>query len=97
LPVSSGIYKNALKSKSAIARIIYTYYNKDIKEGNMKIYSSKEIIKMLEKDGWHLKRIIGSHHHFKHPSKPGKVTVPHPRKDLKPGTAKSIFKQAGFK
>jgi predicted RNA binding protein YcfA (HicA-like mRNA interferase family) len=60
----------------------------------MKNYTSKEMIKILEQDGWYLQRVVGSHHHFKHPTKPGKVTVPHPRKDIKPVTAKSILKQA---
>ncbi|WP_197478862.1 MULTISPECIES: type II toxin-antitoxin system HicA family toxin [unclassified Anoxybacillus] len=59
--------------------------------------SSKELIKLLKKDGWYLHRIVGSHHHFKHPTKKGTVTVPHPRKDLKPGTLHSILKQAGLK
>ena len=59
--------------------------------------SSKDIIKILKKDGWYLKRVVGSHHHFKHPNKPGTVTVPHPRKDIKPGTLNSILKQAGLK
>ena len=59
--------------------------------------SSKQIIKMLEKDGWILKRVEGSHHHFKHPSKKGVVTVPHPTKDLHPKTVNSILKQAGLK
>ena len=54
--------------------------------------SSKEIIKMLEKDGWILRKIVGSHHHFKHPNKIGKVTVPHPKKDLTAGTVNSILK-----
>ncbi|WP_440894957.1 type II toxin-antitoxin system HicA family toxin [Amphibacillus sp. Q70] len=58
--------------------------------------SSREIIKTIKKDGWVLHRIVGSHHQFKHPTKPGKVTVPHPRKDLKPGTIKSILRQAGL-
>ena len=62
----------------------------------MKTYSSKEIIKILEQDGWMLKRIVGSHHHFKHPVKKGTMTVPHPRKYIKPGTVKSILKQAGI-
>lgn len=62
----------------------------------MKTYSSKEIIKELEQDGWYLVRIVGSHHHYKHHTKSGKVTVPHPRKDLKQGTVKSILKQAGL-
>ena len=59
--------------------------------------SSKEIIKILEKDGWVLRKIVGSHHHFKHPNKIGKVTVPHPKKDLTAGTVNSILKQTGLK
>lgn len=59
--------------------------------------SSKQIIKMLEKDGWILRRVEGSHHHFKHPSKKWVVTVPHPTKDLHPKTVNSILKQAGLK
>ncbi|NQZ11070.1 MAG: type II toxin-antitoxin system HicA family toxin [Algicola sp.] len=38
----------------------------------------------------------GDHHQFKHPSIPGKVTVPHPKKDLPIGTIKSIYRQAGW-
>ena len=56
----------------------------------------REIIKMLKKDGWYLVRTNGDHHHFKHQTKKGLVTVPHPTKDLKPKTIKSIFKQAGW-
>ncbi|MEX3744631.1 MULTISPECIES: type II toxin-antitoxin system HicA family toxin [Lysinibacillus] len=63
----------------------------------MKNISSREIIKILTKDGWNLHRIVGSHHHFKHPTKKGTVTVPHPKKDLKLGTTNSILKQAGLK
>jgi predicted RNA binding protein YcfA (HicA-like mRNA interferase family) len=58
--------------------------------------TSKEIIKILENDGWYLSAAKGSHHQFKHRDKPGKVTVPHPRKDLKPGTLISILKQASI-
>lgn len=57
---------------------------------------SREIIRKLEKDGWELHSQKGSHRHFKHPAKPGKVTVPHPRKDLPPKTVRSILKQAGL-
>jgi predicted RNA binding protein YcfA (HicA-like mRNA interferase family) len=39
----------------------------------------------------------GSHHQFKHPTKPGRVTVPHPKRDLPIGTVRSIFRQAGLK
>lgn len=51
----------------------------------------------LEADGWTLKRVTGSHHHFMHASKPGIVTVPHPKKDLPIGTIKSVEKQSGLK
>ncbi|MFR4520398.1 MAG: type II toxin-antitoxin system HicA family toxin [Fusobacterium sp.] len=59
--------------------------------------TSNDLIKMLKKDGWYLERTVGSHHHFKHKSKKGIVTVPHPRKDLPQGTLNSILKQAGLK
>jgi len=57
---------------------------------------SAEIIKILKADGWYVFNIRGSHHQFKHPSKTGKVTVPHPKADLPIGTVKSILKQAGL-
>jgi len=57
---------------------------------------SGEVIKILESDGWYLCNIRGSHHQFKHSSKPGKVTVPHPKAKLPIGTVKSIFRQAGI-
>jgi predicted RNA binding protein YcfA (HicA-like mRNA interferase family) len=59
--------------------------------------TSRDIIKALLAEGWELKNVTGSHHHFVHPSKPGKVTVPHPKKDFPVGTIRSIEKQAGLK
>jgi predicted RNA binding protein YcfA (HicA-like mRNA interferase family) len=58
---------------------------------------SRTLIKILEADGWVLVAVRGSHHQFKHPTKPGRVTVPHPNKDLTKGTEVSILKQAGLK
>jgi predicted RNA binding protein YcfA (HicA-like mRNA interferase family) len=58
---------------------------------------SKGIIRHIEADGWQLVRVTGSHHHFRHPTKPGSVTVPHPKRDLPVGTIKSIERQAGIK
>ena len=58
---------------------------------------SKQVIQRLEQDGWILARVKGSHHQFKHPSKPGLVTVKHPDKDIPTGTLHSIRKQAGWK
>lgn len=59
--------------------------------------NSKEIIKRLEKDGWIKVAQRGSHVQFKHPVKKGRVTVPHPKKEIPLGTYKSIFKQADLK
>jgi len=59
--------------------------------------NSRDIIKLLEKDGWKLVAAKGSHHQFKHPRKVGRVTVPHPKKDIPAGTLHSIMKQAGLK
>ena len=58
--------------------------------------SSKDLMKLLKKDGWYLDRVNGSHYHFKHKSKKGLVTVPQPRKDLPLKTVESIFMQAGL-
>ena len=63
---------------------------------NDAMMNSGEVIRMLESDGWECVRIKGSHHHFKHPTKPGLVTVPHPNKDLPKGTISSIRRQAGL-
>ncbi|MFY9611497.1 MAG: type II toxin-antitoxin system HicA family toxin [Blastocatellia bacterium] len=52
----------------------------------------------MEKDSWQWIRTKGSHHQYKHPTKPGLVTVPgNPGDDLAPGTANNILKQAGLK
>ena len=59
--------------------------------------SSREIIRMLKADGWTQVGVTGDHHHFKHPTKLGKVTVPHPQKDFTKATIRSIEKQAGIR
>lgn len=59
--------------------------------------NSRELIKLIEKDGWQLVAVKGSHHQYKHPAKAGRVTVPHPKKDVPLGTLQSIMKQAGLK
>ena len=58
---------------------------------------SKTILKRLQADGWEIVRTKGSHHQLSPPTKPGKVTVPHPKRDLPIGTVKSIEKQSGVK
>ena len=57
----------------------------------------KEVIKILEKNGWYLARIKGSHRQFKHPIKKGTTLVGKESLDLAPGTLNSIFKQAKLK
>jgi predicted RNA binding protein YcfA (HicA-like mRNA interferase family) len=58
---------------------------------------SASIIGKMKADGWYEVGHKGSHVHFKHPTRPGKATVPHPKKDLPPGTVKSIERQTGLK
>jgi len=58
----------------------------------------REVIKMLEADGWHLVRMKGSHRQYKHSVKPGRVTIAEgSNHDLAPGTLNSILKQAQLK
>ncbi|MEQ1860396.1 MAG: type II toxin-antitoxin system HicA family toxin [Chthoniobacteraceae bacterium] len=56
------------------------------------------MIKLIEQNGWSLARTRGSRRHFKHPAKPGLVTIAgHPSVDVPAGTLNSILKQAGLK
>jgi predicted RNA binding protein YcfA (HicA-like mRNA interferase family) len=58
----------------------------------------RDAIRLIEEDGWFLAATRGSHRQFKHPVKPGRVTVAgKPSDDLAPGTFNSILKQAGLK
>ena len=58
----------------------------------------RDVLKLIETNGWYLDRTRGSHRQYKHPSKPGLVTIPgKPGDDLAPGTQNSILKQAGLK
>ncbi|MBW9086421.1 type II toxin-antitoxin system HicA family toxin [Rhizobium wenxiniae] len=58
---------------------------------------SADLIALLRKDGWSEVAQKGSHIQFKHPTKAGRVTVPHPKRDIPIGTLRSIEKQAGLK
>ncbi|MBS3947586.1 MAG: type II toxin-antitoxin system HicA family toxin [Dethiobacter sp.] len=62
----------------------------------MRSEDSKEIIKRLEREGWYLVRIKGSHHQFKHYEKLGTVTVQHPKKSIYGHTLRSIYRQASW-
>jgi len=58
----------------------------------------RDVIRIIEADGWTLKRTRGDHRQYTHANKPGKVTVPgHPGDDMPPGTLNSVLSQAGLK
>lgn len=64
----------------------------------MKRFKVSEVIKLLRKDGWELSYTKGDHRQFKHPTKPGKVTVPgKPSDTLEQEILNNIWKQAGWK
>lgn len=63
----------------------------------MKRYTSREILKILTNDGWYEVNCKGDHHQFKHPTKKGRITLTHPKKDIPIKTQISIFAQAGIK
>lgn len=63
----------------------------------MKSYSSREVISILLQDGWYEVKVVGSHHQYKHPVKPGKVTVKHPDKDIPRKTLDNIERQSGLR
>lgn len=57
---------------------------------------AREMEKILTNDGWYPVKQVGSHKQYKHPTKPGKVTIPFHSGDIDKGTAKSILIQAGL-
>ncbi len=58
----------------------------------------REVIRLVEDEGWRLVETEGSHRQFKHPNKSGRVTVSgHPRDDMPKGTLASVIRQAGLK
>ncbi len=58
---------------------------------------SRTVLKLLLADGWYRVNQVGSHIQLKHPEKPGRVTLVHPKRDIPLGTLRSIEKQAGFR
>jgi len=58
---------------------------------------SRDVISRLLVEGWVRHHVKGSHQQFRHPRKTGKVTVPHPNKDLPTGTLRNIYRQAGWR
>jgi predicted RNA binding protein YcfA (HicA-like mRNA interferase family) len=58
--------------------------------------TSHEVLRRLLAEGWFEVGQKGSHKHYRHASKPGRVTVPHPKRDIPVGTLRSIWRQAGW-
>lgn len=59
--------------------------------------NARQMEKKIKADGWFFVKQVGSHRHYKHSEKPGKVTIPfHGSKDLRPDTVASILQQAGL-
>ena len=58
--------------------------------------TSTDLIRDMQRAGWRLDRVNGSHHVYKHSERSGIVVVPHPKKDLGLGLVKAIRKQAGI-
>jgi predicted RNA binding protein YcfA (HicA-like mRNA interferase family) len=57
----------------------------------------RDVMKRLRDDGWYLSRTRGDHRQYKHPTKPGLVTIAgHPNKDLAPDTLRNIWRQGGL-
>lgn len=61
------------------------------------VVDSRSVSRRLEARGWYLVRSKGSHWHFRHPERPGIVTVPHPVRELPLGTLRSIERQSGVR
>ncbi|MGH8550110.1 MAG: type II toxin-antitoxin system HicA family toxin [Methylococcales bacterium] len=59
--------------------------------------NSAEFIRLLQDDGWVLRSVKDSHRVFTHPTKPGRISVPHPRKDLGTGLTHKLMKLAKLK
>lgn len=59
--------------------------------------NSAKLIKQLERAGWVLRGVKGSHHIYAHSSQGGHISVPHPKKDLGVGLTRKLLKQAGLK
>lgn len=58
--------------------------------------NSRDVLKLLKADGWFEVAQKGSHLQLRHPNKPGRVTLPHPKRDLAIGTLASIERQSGI-
>jgi len=63
----------------------------------IKPYKFKEMERIILDDGWYFFEVQGGHYHYKHPTKPGKVTIPYHSKDINKVIVKRILAQAGVR
>ena len=77
----------------SVKRVYHTHIRTRGRDG----MRSREVIEKLVEDGWFEVAVKGSHHQFKHPTKKGRVTVPHPKSEIAVGTLHNILKTAGLK
>jgi predicted RNA binding protein YcfA (HicA-like mRNA interferase family) len=58
--------------------------------------NSRGLLRRLQRDGWVICAIRGSHHVLRHPCRPGHISLPHPKKDLGIGLVRKLMRQAGI-
>ncbi|HEY6440446.1 MAG TPA: type II toxin-antitoxin system HicA family toxin [Acetobacteraceae bacterium] len=76
---------------------IHTSLHTKLKSVYLLGVNTRDVIRMIERAGWVHVASRGSHWQFTHPVRPGRVTVPHPKRDVPIGTLRSIERQAGVK
>jgi predicted RNA binding protein YcfA (HicA-like mRNA interferase family) len=80
--------QNRLERSGGVALMCMSVYDSPM--------DSRDLMKRLKADGWFQVAQQGDHVQFKHPTKPGRITVPHPVKDIPAGTLGSIKRQSGL-
>jgi predicted RNA binding protein YcfA (HicA-like mRNA interferase family) len=66
------------------------------RSGHQRRQPLHELLEIMRRDGWRVCNVRGSHHVLRHPVKPGRVSVPQPRKNLGPGLVRIVLRQAGL-
>lgn len=94
LPHIAGIGRPAAVQRMALI----AWPSADVASGEqVVVVKVRELVRELEREGWVQIRQVGSHRQFRHPTKPGTVTVPGSRGDeLAKGTVGSVVRQAGL-
>lgn len=88
MSIAKAIFSRKKSRRDVLSCCVYRVYSFTM--------NSAELIRRLERAGWMLRGVKGSHHVYAHPARPGHLSVPHPRKDLGIGLARKLLKQAGL-